>query len=497
MAVMLSLTMILSMGFTTSAKGTGSLTVKIANGSNQQSLNKQTIKLYRLFDITSADAEDLKDPANYEVNSKYTDILKGALELTEQNDTKIFEALSKMEDHGIGINVFAEKFTQLALAQKIEADVTKKITEDVTEVTFDSLPIGYYLVYQTGTKKLQSSLVTIANPNGETIVYLKGDAPDVEKTVEEDTAEVGKVVKYEVKTELPDTTGYEGYTFRIHDTLTDGLDFSDETGKVTTGAGIQYQMNVRIDGTDINQMMDANFEGDTYRSITLDLSEFVRSHQEHKGKNIIITYYAKVNTNAVIKNYNKAFVKYGNDPDNTTDSTPDVVVVNTYELKIKKIDPDGNLLEGATFALYRTEEEANANNTDNAIRVSGGNGSYVVDPSGTNYEMVSETADLGGYNLVVRGLDAGTYYLVETKAPEGYARGDGFIPVTIVKVDDDTFTINDKDGNGYIIEVINNIGSLLPGTGGMGTMIFTAIGVVLILGVAGSFVISRRKKSEE
>ena len=106
-----------------------------------------------------------------------------------------------------------------------------------------------------------------------------------------------------------------------------------------------------------------------------------------------------------------------------------------------------------------------------------------------------------GMNLKLNGLAAGDYWLVETKAPEGYSGITAPIKITITKSGDaevTNWTIS-KDGtveDDKIIDIENSAGTILPGTGGMGTILFTVVGVALILVVAASFVISRRKRAE-
>ena len=106
-----------------------------------------------------------------------------------------------------------------------------------------------------------------------------------------------------------------------------------------------------------------------------------------------------------------------------------------------------------------------------------------------------------GVNLKLNGLAAGDYWLVETKAPDGYSGITAPIKITIEKSTDtevNNWTIS-KDNTpeaDKIIDIENSAGTLLPETGGMGTILFTVVGVALILIIAASFVISRRKRAE-
>ena len=241
--------------------------------------------------------------------------------------------------------------------------------------------------------------------------------------------------------------------------------------------------------------------------MTLDLSQRIRENQTHKGKTFTVTYYAKVNADAVVQTNNSAHLEYGNDPDNITTTTPDVVTTPTYPVQIHKLikDQQNSYLAGAIFRLYRSEEDAN--NNQNAIAVTGSNGTYTVDPVqvGDNkmYDMesIGDGTTVGtGMNLKLNGLAEGSYWLVETQAPDGYNKLTAPVKITITKSDTtnvDDWTIKQNDGvvDDKIIDIENTTGTLLPETGGMGTVIFTVIAVVMILGIAVSFVISRRKRA--
>ena len=203
----------------------------------------------------------------------------------------------------------------------------------------------------------------------------------------------------------------------------------------------------------------------------------------------------------------KGHLEYGNDPDNITTTTPDVVTTPTYPVQIHKLikDQQNSYVAGAIFRLYRSEEDAN--NNQNAIAVTGSNGTYTVDPEqvGDNkmYDMesIGDGTTVGtGMNLKLNGLAEGSYWLVETQAPDGYNKLTAPVKITITKSDTtnvDDWTIKQNDGvvDDKIIDIENTTGTLLPETGGMGTVIFTVIAVVMILGIAVSFVISRRKRA--
>lgn len=494
LAVLLAAIMTLAMATTAFAAGApkGSLTVRV---NQNNTLEGQTIKVYKLFDLTVSESHYA-----YTVNETYKSAIATALGLqATATSEELYNKLAGYTSNSNDIQKFADDFTAAALTAKTEATKTAENLGDVTSHKFDGLDYGYYLVYQTGTKEIQSSLVSVDNANEE--VDLKGEAPSITKTADAETVEIGQVVTYTITGTIPDTTGYNSYVYKIKDTLTTGLDFvKDAEGTVVDNANA-YPVSVKIGEGQATQQT-AKLSGDSNRTMTLDLSEWVRNNYASKGQEFTVTYYAKVNADAVVTEKNSASLEYGNDPSNITTTTPSEVKTPTYPLQIRKFarGDEQNFLDGATFRLYRTEEDAKADT--NAIGVTGSNGTYKVDKNSEIFDMVSvESEILSGMNLKLNGLAAGTYWLVETKAPDGYNGVTAPIKITITKSDETdvnkwTISNNDTVVEDKVIDIENSTGSLLPGTGGMGTILFTVIGVALVIAVAGSFVVSRRRRAE-
>lgn len=470
----------------------GNLTVKV---NEKNTLEGQTIKLYKLFDLSVSG-----DSYAYVVNKTYTDAIATALGMeTTATSEDLYNKLAGYASHSSDIQKFADDFTTAALTAGTAATVTAEKLGKVTEHKFENLDYGYYLVYQTGTKEIQSSLVSVDKEEKE--VNLKGEAPSIEKTANAETVEIGQVVTYTIKGTIPDTTGYESYVYKITDTLTAGLDFvTDADGAEVEGTDYQVSVQIRDAQTTTET---ATLSGDNNRTMTLDLSAWIKKNQESKGQEFTVTYYAKVNKEAVVETNNSASLEYGNDPDNTTTTTPSEAKTPTYPLNINKISKDSKeMLKGATFRLYKNEADAKAAN-DNAIKVTKGTseGSYTVAEDQNvekNMDMVTAGSAVDeGYNLHLNGLAAGEYWLVETDAPAGYNKLTAPIKVTITKSGDEnvnnwTLTKGEDVEQDKIIDVENSTGTLLPETGGMGTVLFTVVAVVMILGVAISFIRSRK-----
>ena len=496
LALMLAAIMMIAMSVTAfAAETTHSLTVNVKGG---QDLKGQTINLYKLFDVTESGEAPNKNYA-YTVNTQYKATLASVLKIAETSKDEEFAASVTQlgSDNSTGVQNFANTFTTKALEGKLAATATSnKIAESKTAYTFSNLAAGYYLVYVTGGKEIQSSLVTVdATTN---TVNLKTEAPSITKKADKETAEIGQVVKYTVTGAIPDTTGYAEYVYKIYDTLSTGLDFvNDANGTACEGNSVKVTVAF-TDTTDANTApTTATLDTKNNRKMALDLSAWVKDNQTNKGKEFTVTYYAKVNKNAVVTEKNNAQLEYGNNPSDITTTTPSEAKTNTYPLDIKKINKKTKeLLADAKFSLYRSETDAK--NGENAIAVTGSNGSYVVDADSKNTVFESVATEVGnGYNLHLNGLAAGDYWLVETQAPEGFNKLTDPIKVTITKTGDAEWTVqkNDAPETDKIIDVENSTGSLLPSTGGRGAIAFAVIAALLVFGVAVSFIRDKRKEA--
>lgn len=500
-ALLLTAVMTMTMSVTAFAAGPAncSLTVNVKDG---QDLKGQTINLYKLFDLSTSKSGETTNYA-YTVNkvADYKEALNKALGASYTTDEDYAKAvLSLGENNSVKVQKFANDFTATALKSKLSATKTSnKITEPKTSFDFNNLTPGYYLVYVTGGKEIQSSLVTVEKETNT--VNLKTEAPSITKTADKDTVSIGQVVKYTVTGSVPDTTGYAEYVYNIHDTLSSGLDFvNDENGAPTSDGNVKVTVAFK-DATDaITAPTTATLDTANKRKMSLDLSAWVKANQTNKGKEFTVTYYAKVNNKAVVTEKNKAQLEYGNKPGETTTTTPSEAKTPTYPLDINKIKTGSKeKLAGAKFSLYTSETDAK--NGTNPIKVTGSNGNYVVNPESTTTEFESvKSIDVEGYNLRVNGLAEGTYYLVETKAPDGFNKLTAPIVIKITKSttgneEDWTLSKNDVKEEDKIIDVENSTGSILPSTGGMGTIAFTVVAALLVLGVAVSFIRDRKKEN--
>lgn len=308
-----------------------------------------------------------------------------------------------------------------------------------------------------------------------TEVIAKKSSTSVDKTTkdEDHVVAIGDIVTYTIEAYVPfiDAANTENRTFTITDKIT-GADY------YLTGPNAVN--SVTMDGKDgqVGKIV-VNEKGNGF---TVDLRELVAdTANPNAGKKITVTYTVKVNETTVENKAGShaAGVDYGGN------NVP--VKLFTGELVLMKYgDGDVNkALEGAEFVLYKDGEEVPLTFVKEEKT---GKYKYAPDTEGAASKLVT---DANGY-IDVEGLDVGSYHFEETKAPKGYS----------INTDGKTLTLT-VDGKVATAKLYNE-GSLndtklnaLPSTGGMGTYLFTIIGVVVMAGAAGAFFISRRKGSEE
>ena len=524
MALMLAAIMMMAMSVTAfaaeeatpAAAGANTLTVNVKSTTSAQDLNGQTINLYKLFDVTESGTTGSKNYA-YTVNTAagYKDALVSVLgsPITASSTDEQFAAavLALKDKDGTKIQKFANDFTAYALKNSLATTATSgKIAESKTSYKFTELDAGYYLVYVTGGKEIQSSLVTVDETTNT--VNLKTEAPSIEKTANKETVNIGDVVTYTVKGSIPDTTGYDQYQYIIHDELSKGLDFvNDAKGTALGESATTVNVAVAFTDAEVTDATTATLDTKNNRKMALDLSAWVKDNQTNKGKEFTVTYYAKVNKDAVVTEKNKAQLEYGNKPSETTTTTPSEAKTPTYPLdilKIKKGSTPEEILAGAHFTLYAstTEGAIDENKPIKVTKEAEGKYSYAANQASTDSSVITDMVTVAnkidgqGYNLHINGLAAGIYYLKETQAPEGYNKLTDAIKVTITKstTEDEnawTLTVDKGKVDGKIVKVENSTGSILPSTGGRGAIAFAVIAALLVFGVAVSFIRDKRKEA--
>ena len=572
MAVLMAMTMILSMSMTAFAAETSKGTLTVNN-----TVAGKTLDLYQIFTATKSEAGNVAYTLNSAYEGFFQSKISGASTLTgEALSEKAYEYVkTQVGTDGKNGTGFAKEILGWILenATALAATHTTANTTAGTTV-INNLDYGYYIVYPLGatdtstapgneTVKSVASLVSVTGDDAT--VNMKSNYPTVDKKIipaqsgsgitvgaivdgswegnhqlelddendPEDTIAphgaadekkagdfgIGDTVTYQLTSKVPDMTGYTSYTFKFTDTLSKGLD-------------LKAILSVKVGSTELKAgRTGANTYALSYdktnRILTVTLNDFYNSYKDHVGETITVVYTATLNKDAVIgmnPNTNKAVVEYSNDPksDGTGTSEPSIVKVHTFDftifkyyLKDQKNQNDKTALAGAEFELYKANTEGTAADTNAKINI-------IDENNGVYRQATPEEASAAGFTsakivsdedgkVLVKGLKAGTYYLKETKAPDGYNKLLSDIKIEITAKYNDatgelesysviytyngnstTVTNNDK-ATSPEVPVENKTGAQLPSTGSKGALMVTLAGIVLFGALTASKAFGKKK----
>lgn len=498
---------------------------KITVTSTNPEFKDKTITVYQMFNETGTGGSE-----RYELVEAWKGFFtagteQGGIDLTEDgnlSDAAYTYVKGLGENNAQAVSDFAKK----AAAWAEKNSITGTTSSGATGPTGDpatytaqvtNLDYGYYLVIpQTGStpstedpykgRGTDAILVNVNSATGAT-QNLKSEYPTLTKQVENEdgtdttpgdhaSAQVGDTLTFTLTSTIPDMSEYSSYDFIFHDTLSTGLTF--QKGSV----------EVWVNGSKLDNAENADFTmtepaSEDGGQLTVTMNDFMNRQQANAGKEIKVVYKATLNKNAVTEDVtaattNEAYLEYSNDPSTggKGQTGNDKVYVYDFEFTINKTDGT-NPLGGATFTL---KDNAQPANNINLIQVQPGDDTnpaiYRVAEAGESSTTTNVVTPESG-KVIIRGLEAGTYKLTETDAPEGYNKVEGDITVTITATYNEDGTLAswkvNEDGTNHAVEVVNHAGAILPGTGGMGTVIFTVVGIAIVAG--GVLWFTRRNKA--
>lgn len=396
----------------------------------------------------------------------------------------------------------------------------------------DSANKGYILdaAYHTFTVQKNGQIQVDGNVSANATIQVANHRPDMKKEVKKGDSwaqdapyGVDDTVPYKITIEVPQNIDKLS-TFTVTDTPT-GL--KDNVGSIkikdgTTALTSGTDYTVAAEGTD-GFKIDFILTSNTVKACA--------------GHTVTITYNAVVKDTAVVGgngNSNNAKLTYtnkinsDNTPGTTTNTIEDSAVMYSFGIKVVKTAEDGNTpLPGVVFDLYREAKTGETSIVDAETLKKAGldsTKSWILVKSGltTNASGIIDTSDSTNATNYTHGLANGDYYLVETKTVDGYnlltkpvevkldvtatttwqktnvydASGNLVKHGTVTKT---TFTHTSNNGDATktelaVAKVINRKGFTLPVTGGFGTLLFSGIGVLLVLAGVG-VLFSLKKKS--
>ena len=427
------------------------------------------------------------------------------------------------------LDAFATVVGQHLTTTKIGSNVSSEANQDGQYIYTIQVPSdGYYFVKDADDvsvdDKNDANTKYILQVLDTATIDAKADVPDItKKIVNEDVSaprvqgdyNVGDTVHFQLNSTVPDMDGYESYTFTVTDTLSSGLTYTKDSVKVTIG-GVDYK--------DFEATLDKDSN-----TLTIDFPKIFDA-KDREDKAIVINYSAVLNKNALTKDKetNTVHLTYSNDPNSngtgkTTDKTTYVYSfdINIYKHDVTDTTDNPKPLQGAQFVLYRevtnTEGEPTSREYYRYTDTGDGKVDWVAQDNATadtllaaakNGAITSHTTDKNG-KTAFTGLKAGTYYLQEIKAPDGYSLPDGDAAVTDVEIkvayntdgtidrDHSNVIINNNDHMYITADITNKPGAVLPSTGGIGTTIFYVLGGVLTVAAIVLLIVKKRMENNQ
>lgn len=473
MAALLAVAMVCAMAIPAWAAGgttagTGSITI-------DKAVSGETYTIYKMFDLNSYDPT--AGTYSYTVVSAWEDFFKdgaaGNSYITLENGHPTWVKGAQAAD-----------FAKAALAYATEKNITatKKETATSNTVSFTGLDLGYYLVDTS-----LGALCGLDTTKPDATINEKNEVPDIDKKVAdsegnwvtENTAKIGDTVNYKVTI----TVQTANNRYVLHDTMSEGLTFNKDSVKVTVGTEEVATTNYDVVTTGIGtETFNVKFKDEYIATLAA-------------GTKIEVTYSAVVNAKAKVdsdKNTNEAHLVYGNKHETEKHETKTYL----YEFDLIKFSGSTKkLLGGAQFKLYDAETGGNeiklVKNEDDTYRV-----------ATATETPVAYIETVAGKTVKISGLDKKVYYLEETVPPAGYNGltqrvkvdlSTGSKKVTAGYFNDGTY---DESLASFIggVAVVNNAGTTLPGTGGIGTTIFYVVGGGLM--VAAAILLITKKRME-
>ena len=494
LALLLALVMTLALSVTAFAAGTGSITIENATPG-------KVYKLYKVFDASYG----ASNTASYTIDesSLWYDLVKNSGLFTLENTTvgNRYTVSAKA-----GADIIAWFNSEGVKNAAASFPVVSKTANSAT-VKFENLDYGYYFISST-----LGATVTITNVDNAVTIIDKNQTPGwgdekesgkfIKKAdgslVRSDSADIGQTVNFVVK--VNNALNYDGVDKIKEYVITD-----------TMGAAIDVDLKsivVKVNGTAIadNLWSHSNTDNGVFTihiNWQKDDGDFLYPAEKGTPNTIEVTYTATLKGNAsvgtdTVNNSNEAKLSWTFDTvRGDEDDTPSKVTVHSFAIGVYKYNTDNKPLSGADFQLKNAGGDVLT-----LYKMTGQDIYYLVNTyTGTegnvtgldvSKKYTSFVTPASG-NVVIKGLKAGTYTLTEITAPAGYNLLKE--PVTL-PINENTHKSEMYDISVDQASILNSSGTELPETGGIGTVLFVALGALAVVG-AGIFLVTNKRISKE
>lgn len=468
----------------------------------------QGIVVYQMFN-EEGEGETAKCVLNEAWNSFFTaDAGRGGIGLKATGEDLSDAAYTYVK--GLGqtddktVSDFAKKAAAWAASQGLGVTSQANVAGDTKTATVSNLNYGYYLVVpnpkgstdQTDPFRGTDAMLVNVNSGDPVEMELKTVYPTVDKKVEDNanhaSASVGDTLNFTLTSTVPDISEYtQGYQFSFVDTLSGGLTFNEGSVRVKIGEEDVTKKCTIVNPSTGNNVLTIHF-GTENGSLSDGKYDATGLFKSKAGQKITVTYTATLNENAEVQvdQTNTVKVVYSNNPstNGTGESGESKTHQYTFGFDLNKTDGT-NGLAGAKFELQNS-------NGDVIKLVSAGADTYRPAKADETGSAITEVTTPENGVIHFTGLAEGTYKLVETEAPQGYNKVTEPITVTIEATYNEDGTLAswkvNEDGTNHAVEVVNHAGTILPGTGGIGTVVFTVAGAAIVIAGAAWY-IGRRK----
>ncbi|SFN86318.1 LPXTG-motif cell wall anchor domain-containing protein [Pseudobutyrivibrio sp. UC1225] len=458
-AFALAAIMMMAMSITAFAEqSTGSATIKVTNISERD--EKTELSVYQLASI---------DTAKNKI--EVVDWAKAVYPKKDDNNQLIIDVDA--------LNAAFEAANPTA--------VKKAESVNGADVEFTDLAAGVYMIKVVGKKVQYNTMVAVAyttDDNGNYVattkaveIKAKGSSNNMEKKDDDGLVRAGQKVNFELKSTVPYMANKTNVEYKIYDR--------------ETNLSAPEDVKVFVGGKEMAFNFGEGVAKDGYTEYTMDLTSLVESgmNDQYAGKTVVVKYTATVIGSNGFTNvtYDSTYDK----DENGEPKNPPTVKGWPADITLIKYAEDGKtILNGAEFEVSKN-----------------GTVLYFAQESEGVYNLVDEKADGATKTIVapkgkvqIKGLDEGTYLFTETKAPEGYSINPAGAKVTITDLSEDLTNKNTiTEAQKALLSQEGSINdtklSSLPFTGGMGTTIFTVLGVALMALASALYFATKKKAS--